>query len=101
MNDLTEYTEDEANHATYQKDFTKWRQAVRTEEKNHRVFNRHIATRVLIAAIGFLFIPLIISLAIFELYPYMVLALILSVGFFFFVIFFKKGKFVRAKVNQK
>ena len=100
MNDLTVYTEDEANHATYQKDFTKWRQAVRTEEKNHRLFNRHIATRVISAAIGFLLIPFVIGLAIYELYLYMVLALILSGGFLLFGMLFKTRTVEGAKIKR-
>ncbi|MCA1010341.1 DUF2207 domain-containing protein [Halobacillus halophilus] len=72
--DIQTYTADKSNHGQYQKDFNLWKKAVKQEVDTHNLYESMIKWRGFTALVG----TLAILFGIYQLFPWMILYIILG-----------------------
>ncbi|WP_261129701.1 DUF2207 domain-containing protein [Bacillus sp. Marseille-Q3570] len=77
LDDLTNYAKKKNNHEAYQKFETRWKQAVAAETKEHNLYEEKTKYRAGIGILSILLLPLVILFPIYELFAWMLLALLL------------------------
>ncbi|WP_221567849.1 DUF2207 domain-containing protein [Alkalihalobacillus sp. TS-13] len=77
LDDLTNYAKKKNNHETYQKFETRWKQAVAEETKEHNLYEDKTKYRAGIGISSILLLPPVILFPIYELFEWMLLALLL------------------------
>ncbi|MGP4082915.1 DUF2207 domain-containing protein [Pseudalkalibacillus sp. R45] len=77
LDDLTSYAKNKNNHGTYQRFETRWKQAVAEETKEHSLYENKTKYRTGVGISSILLLPLIILFPIYELFAWMLLALLL------------------------
>lgn len=100
VDDLKTYTALKKNQDTYQKSYSTWQKSVQEEISQSGLLSKNKKARFMFGLIGLLIIPLIIYLAIYELFMYMTLAIILAIGFLLFALFYKTRTVLGTKVKR-
>lgn len=80
LNDLEVYTTDEMNHEPYGESLDQWRSAIVKEVKQAGLYENKTLLRWFIGLISVALLPLIIQLASYEVYSFMALLIVLSLG---------------------
>ncbi|WP_058305982.1 DUF2207 domain-containing protein [Gracilibacillus massiliensis] len=86
---LEAYTKIEDNHSTYNGDFHKWIQAVKSETNDHDLVDKQQGIRWTSAVASFLLIPFIIMLGVHSLFIWMVLSIFISLTLLLFAVLYQ------------
>src|SRR5699024_3250307 len=76
LTDLKAYTKRKSNQSSYQMDFSAWQNAIKNEVQQHELKEKNLKMRWIVIITGFLVIPFVILLGIYELFGTMFFSII-------------------------
>ncbi|AQU79352.1 DUF2207 domain-containing protein [Planococcus faecalis] len=101
--ELESYTKQELNHASYTDSITLWQQGIQEEVKQYELYDKHPLLRGIVGTSGLVFGVASIFFGFLELFPMMVVSIIIAIGFIGFCFYSPityKGHVIREEWKQ-
>ncbi|GGC77872.1 hypothetical protein GCM10007216_05500 [Thalassobacillus devorans] len=101
VDDLEVYTKKKDNHERYRKDFNAWRESVRREFRQHKLYETNTKPRWMAGIAAFVTLPFMIVFPVFGVFSWMIAAFVLFAFFLIFAIGYQPLTIEGQRIKQE